>query len=126
MKSPIAFVFLLLVSSVAGYARPSFVTPASLRKSDPQRLLRSQNQYEQPKSRRGTVSSPIPEAVHNTHRVELPGKHKDGPWFSKNQKKAKNNKKSKDQKGNDIGGRAFTYGKVPRCLYVVIIIIITA
>eukprot|EP00526_Cylindrotheca_closterium_P022030 CAMPEP_0113644192 /NCGR_PEP_ID=MMETSP0017_2-20120614/23253_1 /TAXON_ID=2856 /ORGANISM="Cylindrotheca closterium" /LENGTH=115 /DNA_ID=CAMNT_0000555779 /DNA_START=16 /DNA_END=363 /DNA_ORIENTATION=+ /assembly_acc=CAM_ASM_000147 len=114
MKSPIAFLFLLLVSSVAGYARPSFVTPSSLRKSDPQRLLRRQNEYNaaQPKVR-ATVSKPTPEAIHNTHRVELPGKHKDGPWFTKNQhKKEKNNKKGKDNNGS--GGRAFTYGKVPR------------
>ncbi|CAJ1947095.1 unnamed protein product [Cylindrotheca closterium] len=114
MRSPIAFLLLLLISSVAGYARPSFVTPSSLRKSDPQRLLRRQNEYAQPNSRRGPVSKPIPEAVHNTHRVELPGKHKDGPWFTKNQhKKEKNNKKGKNEK-NDTGGRAFTYGKVPR------------
>ena len=112
MKTVIAFLF-LFVAQVAGYARPSFVTPASLRKSDPQRLLRKQNEYAQLQAPK-TDAKPIPEAVHHTHKVELPGKHKDGPWFAAKAHKKAKNKKNKKVKSSTPSGRAFTYGKVPR------------
>mmetsp|Transcript_2798 Transcript_2798/g.3382 ORF Transcript_2798/g.3382 Transcript_2798/m.3382 type:complete len:121 (+) Transcript_2798:145-507(+) len=60
-----------------------------------------------------------PGAVHHTHRVELPGKHRQGPWFNiksnKMGSKASSSSKKKSRGGGTPPGRGRTwsYGRVP-------------
>lgn len=61
-----------------------------------------------------------PGAKHHTHRVELPGKHRQGPWFNikQNNNKSTSKKKASSRRGGGSGtpvgrGRTWSYGRVP-------------
>jgi hypothetical protein len=50
-----------------------------------------------------------PEAKHHTNREEVPGRHRETPWFIKPAHKPKTDRKKKQAPS----GREWTFGKVP-------------
>ena len=69
-------------------------------------------------SRPAVDDSPVdPNAKHRTHRLQHPGKHKEGAWFlGEEQHKKKKNEEEVVVASFNVhpGGRQWTFGRVPR------------